>query len=141
MHNVYFIQDLLMSGNGGWLNWRYNHVISRNRRLKKGNARSSIDESSDTGETNDTQSIESKIHSLKRLPVTMENLPQIRNLLNATREFRKQMMKRKGNGMRDVDIKENFPYFLTHPETIVVFFCKYIQKMFQTLSSQPSILT
>lgn len=116
-----------MNGTGGWLNWRYNRVLARNRKLRQGEP--NVDESSDEEESDViavthaeyAESMQKNIELMKRLPVNIENLPELRNLLNATRDYRKEMMKPKEDGMRDVDIKENFPYFLTHPETMVVF--------------------
>lgn len=59
------------------------------------------------------------IDLLKSLIVGDENLEVFRQKLNATREYRAQMMTKK-----ETEIKEHFPYFFTHPMKLV---CKFFQ--------------
>lgn len=112
-----FDQDLLVNRNGGWLNARYNHVIFRNRRLK--GLENAGEEPNSEAVVYSPDELQKSLEKLKRLPVNVQNLPEIRNLLNKTRDYRCSMLKPKSDGSRDADIKENFPFFFTHPETTV----------------------
>lgn len=121
----HFSKDLLMTSNRGWLNWRYNQVRSRIRRMKHHEANQVSDEPNVEEESTDReeyiQEMKEAIAEMKRLPVSVPNLAKLRELLNKTRKHRMEILKPNADGMRDVDIKEYFPYFLTHPETMVIF--------------------
>lgn len=51
---------------------------------------------------------------LKSLIVSDANLEVFKVKLNATREYRTEMMKKK-----ETEFKEHFPYFFTHPMKLV----------------------
>lgn len=107
---------LLNSKNGGWIGNRLNYVTHRNRKqlnriewLENDNLEISNDDDHD-----DDFNPMDYINEMKRLVVSMETLGIFRRMLNATRDFRAELMTK-----NEVEIKEYFPYFFTHPETLV----------------------
>lgn len=56
------------------------------------------------------------IHKMKTVIVSLESLPDFRRMLNKTRDYRATLMEK-----NEVEFKEYFPYFFTHPETMVTF--------------------
>lgn len=71
---------------------------------------------SDLSQTNsvETYNAQRDVDFLKSLIFSHENLAVFRQKLNATREYRAIMMTKK-----ETEIKEHFPYFFTHPMTLV----------------------
>lgn len=79
-------------------------------------------EKSDEANNNITPELSEKydpqkdVDILKSLVVCSESLPVFKEKLNQTRKYRAEMMKKD-----EIEIKEHFPYFLTHPMILVHF--------------------
>lgn len=107
IYRVYMIfsQDLLFNHhNGGYLGLKErNH-----RRLKR---KSEVLES-DQSDQNITEDLE----YLKSAIVNADNMDTIRKKLKSTERYRMEMVRD-----LNVDLLENFPFFFTHPETVILF--------------------
>lgn len=62
----------------------------------------------------DNVDVKDDVDLLKSLIVNVDNLDRIKQLLNRTREYRAEMLLKS-----EVEIKEHFPYFFSHPLELV----------------------
>lgn len=106
----FLLQRTLINGsNSGWLNARYYHVRATKRKQEE--AERSISSLNTTTDKGDPQE---DVNFLKTLIVIPENLELFKDKLNATRTYRTKMMEKD-----EVEFKEHFPYFFTHPLELV----------------------
>lgn len=73
-----------------------------------------VDSSMQVADDNENHNVKDDVDLLKSLIVNTENLDLIKQLLNRTREYRAEMMLK-----NETEIKEHFPYFLSHPLELV----------------------
>lgn len=62
----------------------------------------------------DDHDVEDDVHLLKSIIINAETMDIIKQMLNKTRKYRSQMLQK-----AETEIKEHFPYFLSHPLELV----------------------
>lgn len=109
-----------MNGDIGWLNVRLKNL--RGAQKKMTTKRRSVRHSGRTSRISiaaDQQTVDQRIAEdvifLKSLVVSDENMKIFIEKLNSTRAHRMEMLLDK-----NIHLKEQFPYFFTHPELIIL---------------------
>lgn len=114
--------------NGGFLNNRLNYILAKKKKAQqydKNNKASkctdvmshSANEKNNVDGTNDNKrsiSMED-IHSMKTIIICKKTMDLMEEMLNKTRSYRLRLHKK-----NDVELKEYFPYFFSHPTQMVL---------------------
>lgn len=100
--------------NGGFLNNRLNYILARKKKAQKDNNDEKTNIKADETNNNvDPVSIQD-IQSMKTIIICKKNMDLMEERLNATHAYRLRMHKD-----NNVDLKEYFPYFFSHPKQMV----------------------
>lgn len=121
------MQDLLVKGDSGWLNIRLKTVRENLRQLNLNAANVSLNllnQSASESVIDDSVAADDVVF-LKSLIVSDENMETFWEKLNFTRSYRQKMLLDK-----NIHLKEQFPYFFTHPEMVKKFliYFAYLKK-------------
>lgn len=114
------MQDLLVKGDSGWLNIRLKTVRENLRQLNLNAAnvslnRSLLNQSASENVIEDSVAADD-VMFLKSLIVSDENMEMFWKKLNSTRSYRQKMLLDK-----NIHLKEQFPYFFTHPDMVKIY--------------------
>lgn len=119
---------MLVNGwNGGFLNNRLNYILAKKKKARKYDKNNNTSngagymnhnankKSNNVDKANDSRrSMMDEIHSMKTIIICKKTLDLMEKKLNETRAYRLHLHKE-----NDVDLKEYFPYFFSHPNQMV----------------------
>lgn len=108
-----------MSSNGGWLNHRLKNMRDLQNKLKQkqrdeDSATSSGDVRPVNQEELNTDKAKAALTKIKSMVVGPETIDEIMRILEITREYRKQLLFLD----KELNLKQEFPYFFTHPDLV-----------------------
>ncbi|XP_031639195.1 uncharacterized protein LOC116351255, partial [Contarinia nasturtii] len=111
--------DLLLNGDKGWMNARLKYVREAQSKLNKSANNVSLNTSQQVQHITSSDDVDETVAAaevifLKSLVVSDENMETLLQKLNSTRTYRHKILKDK-----NIHLKEQFPYFFTHPHLIL----------------------